>query len=68
MFHIQYHTKDFEYIMGYAPKRLEMYRQFFKWFLTLSNKVEKCLCILLVCQSVRLPVHALTVKNILKIS
>ena len=41
-------------------------------FLTLSNKVEKCLCIRFVCLSVCLSVcpsvHALTLINILQIS
>ena len=41
-------------------------------FLTLSNKVEKCLCIrfvcLSVCQSVCPSVHARALKNILHIS
>ena len=38
--------------MGYALKRLEMYFQLFQGVLTLSNKVEKCLCIRFVCLAV----------------
>ena len=41
IFHLQDHTKDFGYIMGYAMKRLEMIFNCVPWFLTLSNKVEK---------------------------
>ena len=38
------------------------------WFLILSNKVEKCLCIRFFCLSVSTSVHALIVVSILQMS
>ena len=63
MFHIQGHTKDFKYIMGYASKRLEMNFQLCSMVLTLFNKVEKCLCSQFVCPSICAP---LTDVNVFK--
>ena len=61
MFYGQGHKNDFEYIMGYTSKWLEMYFQFCPMVLALSSKVEKMFM-----HSVCL--HVLTVVNILEIS
>ena len=69
MFHIQGHSKDFWYNMGYASKRLEMnfhlYTMGFNAF-QLSWKMFMNSVCLSVCLSVRRSVRALTLVNILR--
>ena len=64
MFHIQDHTKNFEFIIGYFLKRLEMYSQLcYMVFNTFQQSLK--MFVHSVYLSVR-PHHTLTVVNILQ--
>ena len=63
MFHIQGHSKDFCYNMGYASKWLEMYFHLYTMGFNTFQQSWK-IFMNLVCLSVRPSVHSLTLANV----